>query len=244
MLSGLGAFAGGLSDGVRAGHEIKLRQQYIDEQKKANARDVELHQARMDVLNLYRQKQNRLRAANDEITAGWGRDAALLAAPFIAPGLSSVSTKPPVPTYPSVPGLARVAKPASQAVFSSNEMIGKRMLTGNLLEDPDELTRMAGIYKKHGILEEMAPWMNKAYTAKKRGVPDALHLLLNGDGKGAAEVLRNRGIKLADDPVNTNPDSPQSDSWRFRLEDGREKDINLKAVAKKFFPSSIFYSKD
>ena len=183
-------------------------------------------------------------AANDKITAGWGRDAALLAAPFIAPGLSSVSTKPPVPTYPSVPGLARVAKRASQPVFSSNEMIGKRMLTGNLLEDPDELTRMASIYKKHGILEEMAPWMNEAYAAKKRGVPDALHLLLNGDGKGAAEVLRNRGIKLADDPVNTNPDSPQSDSWRFRLEDGREKDINLKAVAKKFFPSSIFYSKD
>ena len=108
MLSGLGAFAGGLSDGVRAGHEIKLRQQYIDEQKKANARDVELHQARMDVLNLYRQKQNRLRAANDEITAGWGKDAALLAAPFIAPGLSSVSTKPP--PYPHT--LVSLALPA------------------------------------------------------------------------------------------------------------------------------------
>ena len=118
----------------------------------------------------------------------------------------------------------------------SDEMIGKRMLTGNLLDDPDELTRMASIYRKHGVLDEMAPWMNAAYDAKKRGIPDALNLLLRGDGKGAARVLRNGGVKLVDDPVR----DPLSNSWKFRFEDGRERDINLKAIATKFFPGRYF----
>lgn len=238
MLSGLGAFAGGLSDGVRIGHDIKLRQQYIDEQKKANAQDAELHQARMDALNLYQQKRKRMRAANDEITAGWGRDAAAQPAPPMAPGLSDISAKAPLMQYPRVAGLSSVNRRASRTAASSDEMIGKRMLTGNLLEDPDELTRMASIYKKHDVLDEMAPWMNEAYAAKKRGIPDALHLLLGGDGKGAAKVLRNRGIKLASDPVRIDPEEPLSDSWRFRFEDGREQDISLKGIAKKFLPEN------
>lgn len=86
--------------------------------------------------------------------------------------------------------------------------------------------------------------MNAAYDAKKRGIPDALNLLLRGDGKGAAEVLRKRGIKLLDDPVRNNSDDPLSNSWRFRFEDGRERDINLKAVARKFFPAHYFGIKE
>ena len=76
---------------------------------------------------------------------------------------------------------------------------------------------------------------NAAYDAKKRGIPDALNLLLTGDGKGAAEVLRKGGIKLLDDPVRNNSDDPLSNSWRFRFEDGREKDINVRAIATKVF---------
>lgn len=244
MLSGLGAFAGGLSDGVRIGHDIKLRQQYIDEQKKANVQDAELHQARMDALNLYRQKRKRVRAANDEITAGWGRDAAAQPAPPMAPGLSDISVKAPLMQYPRVAGLSSVNRRALRPAVSSDEMIGKRMLTGNLLEDPDELTRMASIYKKHGILDEMAPWMNEAYAAKKRGIPDALHLLLSGDGTGAAKVLRNRGINLADDPVRIDLHKPGSNAWRFRFEDGRERDINVNAIARKFFPDNFLGTKE
>ena len=244
MLSGLGAFAGGLSDGVRIGHDIKLRQQYIDEQKKANAQDAELHQARMDALNLYRQKHNRVRTANDEITAGWGTDAAAQPAPPMGPVLSGITAKAPIMQYPRAAGLSSVYRRASQPAASSDEMIGKRMLTGNLLEDPDELTRMASIYKKHGVLDEMAPWMNEAYSAKKRGIPDALHLLLSGDGKGAAQVLSKGGIKLAGDPVRTDPDESRSNTWRFRFEDGRERDFNVKAIARKFFPSSILHLKN
>ncbi|WON73731.1 hypothetical protein [Nitrosospira sp. Is2] len=242
MISGLGAFAGGLSDGMRVGQDMKLRQQYVDEQKKSNERDAEVHQARMDALNLYRLKRNRLRAANDEITAGWGLPAPQ-PVPSVAPGLRDISANAPVMKYPRAPGLSSVNKQRSLPAVSSDEIIGKRMLTGNLLEDPDELTRMARIYKKHGVLDEMAPWLNEAYGAKKRGIPHALHLLLSGDGKGASQVLRNGGIKLVDDPVRINPDDPLSNSWKLRFEDGRERDINLKAIATKFFPSSILHPK-
>ena len=244
MLSGMGAFAGGLADGMRVGQDMKLRQQYIDEQKKANARDAELHQAGMDEITLYRQKRGRLKAANDEIAAKWVAGDVAQPAPNIAHGLSHTSRKTPILAYPRVPGLSSLDKRASPPAMPSDEMIGKRMLTGNLLEDPDELTRMASIYRKHGVLDEMAPWMNAAYDAKKRGIPDALNLLLRGDGKGAAEVLRKRGIKLLDDPVRNNSDDPLSNSWRFRFEDGRERDINLKAVARKFFPAHYFGIKE
>ena len=45
----------------------------------------------------------------------------------------------------------------------------------------------------------MLPWMNKAYAAKKQRIPDALHLLLNEDEKGAREALRTGGIGLTED---------------------------------------------
>ena len=70
MLSGIGVFAGGLADGMRVGQDMKIRQQYIDGQKKANARDAELHQAGIDEINLNREKRGRLKDANDEIAAG------------------------------------------------------------------------------------------------------------------------------------------------------------------------------
>ena len=237
MLSGIGAFAGGLADGMRVGQDMKLRQQYIDEQKKANARDAELHQAGMDEINLYRQKRGRLKDANDEIAAGWVAGAVAQPAPNIAHGLSDITTENANNGLPRVPGLASVDKRASPPAMPSDEMIGKRMLTGNLLDDPDELTRMANVYKKHGVLDEMGPWMNEIYAANKKRIPEALHLLLTGDGKGAAEVLRKGGIKLLDDPVRNNSDDPLSNSWRFRFEDGREKDINVRAIARKFFPA-------
>ena len=127
MLSGVGAFAGGLADGMRVGQDMKLRQQYIDEQKKANARDSELHQAGMDEINLYRQKRGRLKAANDEIATSWIAGTIAQPAPNIAHGLSDISRKTPILAYPRVPGLASVDKRASPPAMPSDEMIGKRV---------------------------------------------------------------------------------------------------------------------
>ena len=123
---------------------------------------------------------------------------------------------------------------------TADEMIGRRMLTGNLLDDPDELTRMASIYKKYGLLKEMTPWMNRAFEAKKKRIPDALSYLLTGDAKGARAILKKGGINLTDDPVPINPDDRQGHSWRFKLEDGSEQEVNLRALAERFFPEKYF----
>jgi len=41
--------------------------------------------------------------------------------------------------------------------------------------------------------------MNKAYAAKKRGIPDALNSLLTGNARKARESLEKGGLALADD---------------------------------------------
>lgn len=238
MLESLGAFAGGLAQGVRTGQDMKLRQQDAKRLKKADEREEELHRARIDKADFSREKRERLRAANDEIAAPWQQDEQK---PFTPkqeriPGLNTGWTKVPAVTDAGAGGLSSLIKPAIQV--ASDEMIARRMLTGNLLEDADELTRMANIYKKYGLLEEMAPWMNKAYAAKKRGIPDALNSLLTGNARKAREILEKGGLALADDPLRLDSDGQQN-VWRFRFMDDGETEIDLKEFARRFFPSQI-----
>ncbi len=236
MINGLGAFAGGLAQGLGAGHDIRLRQQYIGEQKKSGQRKTELHQAKMDEVSFDTEKRNRLRNANDEIVAGWQRNQqgpTTQPLQSAAPGLSEISAQMPAVFDTRAAGLSSLNTPGARPTMSSDEMIGMRMLTSNLPEDPDELTRMAGIYEKYGLLEEMAPWMNQVYAAKKSRIPDALHFLLNGDAKAARETLEKNGINLAYDPVRVDGDN---NIWKFRLENRKEQDIDLKKLALRFFP--------
>jgi hypothetical protein len=134
----------------------------------------------------------------------------------------------------------RTVRSLAPAGSAADETIGRRMLTGNLLEDSDELTRMANIYKKHGLMEEMTPWMNKAWEAKKKRIPDALHFLLRDDAKAARKALEKGGIKLADDPAEIKQNDPHNPHWQLRFEDGGQQNIDLKELAARFFPSSVF----
>lgn len=237
MLESLGAFAGGLAQGVRTAQDMKLRQQDASRLQKADERETELHRARIDKGSFNKEKRERLRAANDEIAAPWQQDKQKPSAPrYETPGLSQGLTKAPAVVDARVGGLSSLSKVAAQ--IPSDEMIAKRMLTGNMLEDADELTRMANIYKKYGLLEEMAPWMNKAYAAKKRGIPDALNSLLTGNARKAREILERGGLELANDPVQRDSDEQQN-VWRFRFKDGGETEINLREFARRFFPSPI-----
>lgn len=245
-LGGLGAFAGGLAQGLRAGQEMSLRQQYVNRKAKADERDAESHLGKMEEINFNKGKRDRLRAANDEIVASWHatgqqngqRDRQVqFAQP--APGLSDTSAHAPSVVDTRAAGLSSLNQPAAQPAASSDEMIGKYMLTGNLLEKPDELTRMAAIYKKYGLLEEMGPWMNQVYAAKKKRIPDALHFLLTGNAKGAREILREGGMSLVGDPAKMKPNDQQQNIWKFRFEDGREEDIDLKEFAARFFPENF-----
>src|SRR5687768_1187632 len=144
--SGLGAFAGGLAEGLRSGQEMGLRRQYVGRKAKADERDAELHQAKMDEIDYNKEKRARLRAANDEIVARW-QDAGMRSPQHnpqarpaqSASGLSDLSKHIPAVVDTRAAGLSGPDTPVAQPSISSNEMIGKRMLIGNLLEDPDEL---------------------------------------------------------------------------------------------------------
>jgi hypothetical protein len=239
MINGLGAFAGGLAKGLGAGQDINLRRQYLSERKKSGLRKAELHQAKMNEAGFDSEKRNRLRNANDEIIAGWQRNKqGSTAQPLqsTAPGLSEISVQMPAVADTRAAGLSSLHKPAAQPTMSSDELIGMRMLTSNLPEDPDELTRMAGVYEKYGLLEEMAPWMNQVYAAKKSRIPDALHFLLNRDVKGAREILEKGGVKLLADPVPAYHKDKLEHVWRFNFSEGLKKDIDLRQLAVKFFP--------
>lgn len=235
MLESLGAFAGGLAQGIRTGQDMKLRQRDANRLKKADEREAELHRARIDKADFNREKRERLRAANDEIAIPWQQDKQKSSTPgYPTPGLSTGLMKTPAVAEADAGGLSSLSKPATQ--IPSDEMIAKRMLTGNLLDDANELTRMANIYKKYGLLEEMAPWMNKAYAAKKRGIPDALNSLLAGNARKAREILEKGGLALVDDPLQLDSDEQQN-VWRFRFMDGGETEIDLREFARRFFPS-------
>ena len=271
----VGAFAGGLAQGIRDGKNMGLRQKQAERMAKADEREAEIHQAGMHKAAFNKERRDRLKAANDEIVEGWRQS-------YPQPPLRSTVFKPDQPGPESgapvetgqifrqydgslTGGLQPKvsATPAGNVVAGStagaglisqyknsatrkntdktqattaDEIIGRRMLTGDLLENPNELTRMAGIYKKHGLLKEMAPWMNRAYQAKKKRIPDALPYLLTGDAKGARETLKKGGITLTDDPVPMNAEDRQGHRWRFRLEDGSEQEVNLKVLAESFFP--------
>ena len=272
-----GAFAGGLAEGARSGQNMALRQKQGEREAKADEREAEMHQARMDKAAFHKDTRDRLRAANDEIAAGWRQSIRQQPMPSITfkPDQADSGSGAPVETGPifrqsaglfSPRGLQSKASatlaesrlgigktnaglmsqyqnPVAQnnpdktpATETADEMIGRRMLTGDLLDNPDELTRMASIYKKHGLVKEMTPWMNRAFEAKKKRIPDALSYLLTGDAKSARAILKKGGINLMDDPVPMNPADQQGHSWRFRLEDGGEQEVNLRELAERFFP--------
>ena len=66
-----GAFAGGLAEGARSGQNMALRQKQGERAAQADEREAEIHQAKMDKAIFHKDTRDRLRAANDEIAAGW-----------------------------------------------------------------------------------------------------------------------------------------------------------------------------
>ena len=52
MVEGLGAFAGGLAEGLRSGLDMRMRQQYSDRAKISDERGAELHRTRAGRVNL------------------------------------------------------------------------------------------------------------------------------------------------------------------------------------------------
>ena len=99
MLESLGAFAGGLAQGIRTGQDMKLRQQDANRLRKTDEREAELQRTRIDKAEFNREKRERLRAANDEIAIPWQQD----------------KQKPSTPSYPTYRPRLKFLFPAPQA---------------------------------------------------------------------------------------------------------------------------------
>ena len=76
----LGAFAGGLAEGVRSGGEVELKRRMAERATRADERAAEVHHARMDKAAFNKDERDRLRAANEEIALGW-REAPVVTKP-------------------------------------------------------------------------------------------------------------------------------------------------------------------
>ncbi|SFW21893.1 hypothetical protein [Nitrosovibrio sp. Nv17] len=239
-----GAFAGGLAQGMRSGQDMALRQEQA-----TRARE-------------------RLQAANDEIISGWAKAGADRPLPEfstgsarIGHGMRSVTRSVPegidegerggpfrsareaassshregLGDAHKAPGITESRAPVT---MEADEAIARRLLTGNLLGDPEEMTRMAGIYRKHGLSAAMTPWLNEAWGAGKMHIPEALGMLLARDAKGARAALKAGGIELRETPFPLDPDD-MTGKWKFSFADGSERSIDLRQLARRFFPSSI-----
>jgi hypothetical protein len=252
----VGAFAGGLAQGVRSGQEMQIKARAADRLAQEADREGKMHEFRMDKAVFEKDKRARLKAANEEIAAGWSNEGQATADKPGVPaggGLKEISplnqpeALPAPATSPATRSQAdslmsqygKLARSQTQPVplQRAEEAIAKRMLTGDLLENADELTRMANIYKKHGLLTDMLPWMNRVYAAKKKRIPDAMHLLLNGDPQGAREALRQGGVNLAEDPIRLDSGDKQNTGWTFRVHGSPEEEIDLRELARKFVPN-------
>lgn len=240
--------------------EAQMHEASMDKARFKQDRRERLRAANEEIVSAWEPEESGFAAGNSPASAGTGTPSASVA------GLSSpggfqpelpAAASMPSPGFDGIPGMRpnnragspdaglmghyrRNAGSRGLADTPADEAIARRMLTGNLLEDSDELTRMANIYRKHGLIQEMAPWMNKAWEAKKKRIPDALRFLLAGDAQAARKALEKGGIRLADDPVAMKPNDPHGPRWQLRFEDGRQQDIDLRELAGRFFPSSIF----
>jgi hypothetical protein len=144
---------------------MEIRRKAAERLAKAGEQEAEAHEASMDKARFKQDKRERLRAANEEIvSAGNRREQYSLpklpaaSAPFS--GFNSIlgvqsSNRVESPDAGLMSRYRRNAGSRALADTPAGEAIACRMLTNNLLEeDSDELTRMANIYRKYGLMEK------------------------------------------------------------------------------------------
>lgn len=238
MLAGLGAFAGGLSDGIRKNQDLALKNRMLDRQDKADERDTEVHQAKMDDFNFNKKQRDSLQKSNDIIAAEYTRRLAAQNQPVVAdtraPGLNMVASIPPQTSDVRALGLADIGKPAP--TMPSDQFIQKQMLTGNLARDPDMLTFMAKTYAENGHGDKMLPYLEKIHEAKQKGFVDALPHLMSKNGAGAAEALRRAGIPIDGDLTLVDP---KTMTWKGKV-NGVDQELNTRDIFGASNPSEWF----
>src|SRR5690349_12229948 len=74
LMFNVGAFAGGLAQGIRSGQEMQIKARAADRLAQEADREDQMHEFRMDKAIFEKNKRARLKAANEEIAAGWSNE--------------------------------------------------------------------------------------------------------------------------------------------------------------------------
>lgn len=129
----------------------------------------------------------------------------------------------------AVPGAQQApqpAPPAQQPMDPKMEM-QRRMLDGNLLDDPDSLTQIARIAVEEGLGAGMIPWLEQARTAKQKGMMTGAIKLMQGNVDEAIDDLKRGGMKLGDRPTKVVPDDPDDHRWKINIEGQGERVMDV-----------------
>ncbi|MEO9231642.1 MAG: hypothetical protein ABI216_22190 [Devosia sp.] len=250
-MNAIGGLAGGLANGINMGMQWKNQQQYldqaqqrIDQQGKSDARDQEVHGARMEQYKSEKDMRDRRSAAFQQI-ADYTKS---LTQPTQQEAPQAAQTQIPqsplagpdaMAQQPAAPGLATQQQPAMQQQPGMQQpqeqdttppakILERGMVTGAY--SPKALTDIAGIFAQNGLHEDGIKYMEQAYKAKKSGMVDAAMALAQNNPGGAVEALKSNGIEVDGLPVKVNPQDPNDHNWKYKLKGDGEKEQTVNAT--------------
>lgn len=250
-------FAGGLAEGLNQGMQMYALSESIDSRRKqderaaaADARDQESHEMKKaEVAN--NQKWTETMAG----IMGWSPEMAAgspvrtdapsfgapqqqetpsasvkLAGPMPAGGLSM--NAPAAPYQANNPaGALQPQQPQQpqqqQRPVSADEFVQRQVLQGNAFGNPQVLNKMAAASFQLGQGDRGLAFAKMAKDAHDKGLPEAMSMLLQGDTKGATEMLRGRGLNLENELT---PVEGKAHTYKATI-DGKEREFSVREMA-------------
>lgn len=262
--------ASGLAEGINQGTQmfiayqgLKSRQKADERADAADAREQEAHDLKMQEVANNRKLTETMASLmgwTPEMAAGspvrpdapslnapqpqqTPSQAVNLAGPIPQGGLSMNAPQAPYAADNPLPGLKPQAPPQQPArePISAAEYVQKQGVTpGGIFSNPQALNKLAATAMSLGLGDKGIAFLNMMYQAHEKAIPQAMSQLLLGDGKGAAEVLRSRGMNIEGDLT---PVPDKEHVWKATV-DGKEKEFSLREMGMMANPLNFYEKMD
>ena len=249
-----GGLAAGFGAGVNAGGDIKMmgiRQGLAGLEAEKGARDAEEHNWKKEdrdakskwkspiaeTLMMFRtdgsgqpmdiaapQQSSVLLPATERPTYGFAAGGLIQATDDVFAGRQAPSsmgglTSAPQPQQPQRERLPDITPD------NVEQELTRQMLTTDLLDNPDKLSKLTAVAEANGMGDKFKPFLERAYTAKKKGLIDGGMQLMRGQVDEAIDSLAKGGIKLEDRPTPADPKNPRM--WKINISGAGEKVMDI-----------------
>ena len=104
----------------------------------------------------------------------------------------------------------------------------KAMLTTDVLDNPEKLSKMAVLAADHGMIKEASHFSDLATKAQQRAHVEMFQSLMMGNVDRAIDMAKRSGTPFADRPVKESPSNPNDYQWRVIYEGSPEAVIDAK----------------